>query len=275
MRSIAMPSRSHQTESLERLNEAIGAGEGHAVVGADGQRQAALAEQPLEGGEGRVFAGRFEGFAQQQEARGVVGDGQRIAVAPVAELELALEVGAPQIVGRSAVGERRAARAVARPRRARLTRPWRSSTAWIVLLAGTRTSPASRRTRSSRILRAPQCGFSRLSRTIRPSTCWRQLVGVAHRPPRAIGQRLEPVLLVAIEDLVAGLARDAELPADIASSLSPSSRRATNRRRSSITEHSFHGIDTSRQKGEKCYPCVRYDLSPMSRVAHLSDVICP
>ena len=41
----------------------------------------------------------FERFAQQQEARGVVGDGQRVAVAAIAELELALEVGAPQIVG--------------------------------------------------------------------------------------------------------------------------------------------------------------------------------
>jgi hypothetical protein len=40
----------------------------------------------------------------------------------------------------------------------RLTRPWRSRTAWMVLLAGTLTSPSSRRTRSSRILRAPQCG---------------------------------------------------------------------------------------------------------------------
>ncbi len=45
----------------------------------------------------------------------MVGDGQRIAVAAVAELELALEVGAPQIVGRGALGQRRAARAVARP----------------------------------------------------------------------------------------------------------------------------------------------------------------
>jgi hypothetical protein len=47
---------------------------------------------------------------------------------------------------------------------------------------------------------------------------------------------------------------------------SPSSSRATNRRRSSITEHSFHGIHAS-PKGERCYPCVRYDLSPMSRAA--------
>jgi len=45
----------------------------------------------------------------------MIGDGQRVAVAPVAELELTLEVGAPQIVWRGTLGQRRAARAVARP----------------------------------------------------------------------------------------------------------------------------------------------------------------
>ncbi len=45
----------------------------------------------------------------------MVGDSQRIAVPAVAELELALEVGAPQIIGVVARGQRRAARAVARP----------------------------------------------------------------------------------------------------------------------------------------------------------------
>jgi hypothetical protein len=50
---------------------------------------------------------------------------------------------------------------------------------------------------------------------------------------------------------------------------SPSSRRATKRRRSSITELAFHGIHTSRlQKSEKCNPCARYEMSPMSRAAH-------
>src|SRR5437763_1365471 len=53
--------------------------------------------------------------------------------------------------------------------------------------------------------------------------------------------------------------------------VSPSRRRATKRRRSSITELAFHGIHTSRlQKSEKCNPCVRYKLSPMSRAAHKS-----
>src|SRR5262245_48317240 len=42
----------------------------------------------------------------------------------------------------------------------------------MVLLAGRRTSPSSRRTRSSLILRAPQWGFSLLRRTIRLSIGW-------------------------------------------------------------------------------------------------------
>jgi len=45
----------------------------------------------------------------------MIGNGERIAVAAIAELELALEVGAPQIIGSGTRGQRRAARAVARP----------------------------------------------------------------------------------------------------------------------------------------------------------------
>ena len=40
-----------------------------------------------------------------------------------------------------------------------------------------------------------------------------QLIGVPIWPARAIGQAFQPDLIVAGEDLVAGLARDAELPA--------------------------------------------------------------
>ena len=50
----------------------------------------------------------------------MVSDGQRIAVAPIAELELAFEVDAPQIVGRRALRQRRAARTIGPP--LRLTR---------------------------------------------------------------------------------------------------------------------------------------------------------
>src|ERR1700726_592857 len=44
---------------------------------------------------------------------------------------------------------------------------------------------------------------------------FRQLVGITHRPPRAIAQGLKPVLPVAVENLVAGLAGYPEFPANI------------------------------------------------------------
>src|ERR1051325_6234616 len=41
---------------LREMEQGIGTGKGHAVVGADGQRQTTLAEQPLKGCNRRVFA---------------------------------------------------------------------------------------------------------------------------------------------------------------------------------------------------------------------------
>src|SRR6266536_1004124 len=45
----------------------------------------------------------------------MIDDRERVAVAPVTELELALEVGAPQVVRGNPSGQRRAARTMARP----------------------------------------------------------------------------------------------------------------------------------------------------------------
>jgi hypothetical protein len=112
--------------------EAVGTGEQQSVVAADGDGQAAVAEQPLERFDDRGFPGRFEGLAQQQIARSIVPgvlssgaresppgrgpyqtwrDGRRpsgVTIAAIAELELALEVGAPQVVGIGACRQRRA-----------------------------------------------------------------------------------------------------------------------------------------------------------------------
>lgn len=109
---------------LRAAEQGAAAGNRHAVIRADRRGQAALAKELLEGGDCGVLAGRLEALAQQQEARGVVGDDQ------------AFDLG-------------------------------------------------------------------------------RQLVGVAHRPARAVAERLESVLLVAREDLVARLAGDAELAAQL------------------------------------------------------------
>jgi hypothetical protein len=45
----------------------------------------------------------------------MIADGERVTIAAVAELELALEVGAPQIVGRNARRQWRAVGAMTRP----------------------------------------------------------------------------------------------------------------------------------------------------------------
>src|SRR6266436_2718490 len=44
----------------------------------------------------------------------------------------------------------------------------------------------------------------------------RQLVGIAHRPGRAVAQGLKPMVFVALEDLIAGLAGYAERPTQMA-----------------------------------------------------------
>ena len=48
------------------------------------------------------------GLAQKQLARSMVGDRQRVTVTTIAELELALVVGAPQVIGRQSGRRRRA-----------------------------------------------------------------------------------------------------------------------------------------------------------------------
>jgi hypothetical protein len=155
---------------LGQIEQRIWTGEGNTVIGADRQRQAALTKQPFEGREGDLLANRFQRLAEKQEARGVVGDGEWVAITTVTELELALEIGAQRSLAAES-SDSGVPRARWRGPPLRLTRPWRSRTAWMVLLAGTRIPPESLRTRSSRTLRAPQCGFSAFRRTMRLSTC--------------------------------------------------------------------------------------------------------
>ena len=72
------------------LKKAVRRSEGNAVIGADRLRQAAFPEQALEGRKRQIFAGGFQRFAQQQKARGLIGDGERITVAFIARAETRL-----------------------------------------------------------------------------------------------------------------------------------------------------------------------------------------
>src|SRR5580658_9529643 len=197
----------------------------------------------------------------------MVGDGERIAVAAVAELELALEVGAPQIVGIGAGRQRRPGGALARPAEA--------FDQAVAIEHGMDGAPG----RHAHVAREPPhqeladlagapMRLAALEADDQALDLGRQLVGVAHWPPRAVGQGFEPVLLVAIEDFVAGLARDAELATDLRHRLTiqkPSDKaQALVHDRTLLPRHQHLP-----PKGEKCYLCVRYALSPMSQAAQL------
>jgi hypothetical protein len=87
----------------------------------------------------------------------MVRDGERIAIALVAEGELSLEVGTPEIIG-MVPAESAVPRALLRRRPMRLTRPLRSSTAWMVGREGTLISACySTRTENDRSRRTCVC----------------------------------------------------------------------------------------------------------------------
>lgn len=89
---------------LAQAEERMGTGEGHAVVGTDRQRQAEVFERTLEYGKCELLFGGCQCLAAQEITAGEVGNGQRIAIAPIGEHEFTLVVGAPEIVGPQRLG---------------------------------------------------------------------------------------------------------------------------------------------------------------------------
>src|SRR6202012_244264 len=78
------------------VKKAVGRSEGNAVIRANRQGQAAFPEQAFESGKRQVFPRGFERFAQQQKARSLIRNRERITVALIAQLELAFVIRAPQ-----------------------------------------------------------------------------------------------------------------------------------------------------------------------------------
>ena len=200
-----------------------------------------------------------------QIAAGEVGDGQRIAIAPIGEHELALVVGAPQVVGLAGHRQRRPPSAVAPPLR-RLTSPWRSSTACTVEIAGRCTSRIKPRQPLPDLGRAPgrllplQPDDQRLD-------LQRQLVGMPVGTPRAVGEPLHSAVAIALEDFVAGLARDRELLAQPRQSLAV--QQPCDELHPLVHEVTLLPRHLcSPAKGQKCHPCLRYEMSPLSQEGH-------
>ena len=90
------------------------AGEGSAVVGADGLRQPKLAEEALEDRLHGIVERSFQALAAQQEAAVAIQDRQREAHLSVSHPELAFEVSRPQTIGMGRDGA--AEPGMARPR---------------------------------------------------------------------------------------------------------------------------------------------------------------
>jgi hypothetical protein len=63
---------------------------------------------PVEHGEGVGLLGARQRLAGEQVAAGKVAHGERVAIAPIGEHELALVVGAPQSIGVQGLGQGRA-----------------------------------------------------------------------------------------------------------------------------------------------------------------------
>src|SRR5262249_36641 len=96
----------------------------------------------------------------------------------------------------------------------------------------------------------------------------RQLIGIAYRAFGSVVQRLKPVFLVAINNLVPVLPPNPAIPPSVPHCL-PVPHPGAN---TQALLHPRTGFPRHKPppptKGEKCYPCVRYEVSPMSRAAH-------
>ena len=111
---------------LAPVKQGMGGSKRNAVIAADVGGQSTLPEKPFQRGKSIVFAGRGESFAAQQISAGVIGDLERVTVLVVAEQELTLVIGAPELVGMLA-NERAVPWARGRKRPRRSTRPnWHS-----------------------------------------------------------------------------------------------------------------------------------------------------
>jgi hypothetical protein len=142
----------------------------------------------------------------------VIGNGERVAVLPVAEPELSLEVGAPEVVWRCSGRERRSDGAMARPAR-NPDQPVPVQHGVDRALGGDANVAGQLPDQELADLARAPVRLLGLEPDDQAFDLLRELVGIAHRPAGPIAQCRQPVLLVAIKNLVAGLAGYPEFPA--------------------------------------------------------------
>src|SRR5262249_53173433 len=95
-----------------------------------------------------------------------------------------------------------------------------------------------------------------------------ELVGVMDGSAGAVGEGLEAMLLLAVKGFVTGFSGNAGSAAKVGHGLAveePSNETQAFFHDRTLLPGHWHLPAVA---GGKCYPCVRYDLSPVSRVAH-------
>src|SRR5579872_1166767 len=199
----------------------------------------------------------------------MIGDGQRIAVAFVAELELALVIGRPQIVGTQSSGERRALGAGPRPRRPRhqsmpIQHGVNRARGWhFDRMREPAQKPLPNLTGSPVRFFPFRCNNRRLH-------LLGQLVGITERPAGAIAETFQPTRLITFKNLVAGLSRNPEFPAQRSHALPI--LEPDHKPHSFVHNRAFlpwHPSLPPPFQAKKCNPCLRYVLLPMSQAAHI------
>ena len=243
-----------------------GTGKGDPVVGPDGPGEPEVLERPLKDGEGKSFTSGRQRLAGDEVATGEVADGQRITVSPVGQHELPLVVRTPELVRRRRPGERGALGFVAAP----------FPTRYQAMAVEHRVDGADRRAGEIRIpaaeprtdLRRPPPGILPFERDDQRLDLHRELISVPVGPPAPVGQALEAAILVARVDLVAGLAGNAELPAQASHLLTI--QQAGNKAETFVHDLTLlPGHHSLPRKRRKCYPCLQNEVSPFSREGHV------
>src|SRR6202041_3126226 len=193
------------------VEQGLGGSEGNTVSAADAGWQAALLKKPFQHGESVVFSGGRQGFTGEQKTAGVIGDCQRIAVLVISQQELALVVGAPQLVG-----------PLAQRQSGSLGTTTQSTAAFDQAMAiehrmdgtfgraGNTGEPAQQALPD---FASTPAGVLVLYVQDEVFDLERKSVGVAIRASASVGQPLNAAFLITIEDLIAGLAGDAKLSA--------------------------------------------------------------
>ena len=255
---------------LAQMEQRLGGSKRHTVIAADVGGQAALSKKPLKHSECVLFSGGGKSLTGEQKPAGVIGDRERIAILTIAEQEFAFVVGAPQLVGTLPHRQSRSLGTTAQPAAA-LDQAVAIQQGMDRAFGGDGNAGEPAHEALAEFARTPS-GVLALHIQDEVLHLEGKLIAVAIGATASVGQTLKATMLVAVEDLVAGLAGDPELSAELGHGLAIEA--ASNELQSFVHHRTLlprhHSLPIEERK---CYPCVRYVLSPMCQAAQPAQTL--